>query len=169
MLYDKEIGHEIIRGSIDVICGGDPCQANSNARRHGKVPETPAGHFLRIVKEVYPRYVLRENPASVRKDAPWPWWRFAGHLEGMGYLVLPFKIRSCCVGGNYRGERLYLFAALPSANGAGLERYVREVLERADEGGQDAHFTGPVGGGVPHPEFVESLMGYQTGWTDLNL
>lgn len=100
---------------VDLICGGDPCQENSNARttHHCTAPSMGA-EFIGIVRSLRPQFVLRENPSAVRKDAPWPWWRFRSELEKIGYGVVPFRLRSCCLGGEHRRDRLWLFAALPN-------------------------------------------------------
>jgi site-specific DNA-cytosine methylase len=130
--------------SVDVIVGGDPCQRNSNAWRHGSGAESPASEFLRIVDELRPRVVVRENPSVVRKDAPWPWWRFRAGLERIGYGVLPLRLRACCVGSDHRRERLFLLAALPDSHGTGLERYECEELAGEVEGRQDPDASGPA-------------------------
>ena len=122
---------------VDVICGGDPCQRNSNAWRNGTGAESTASDFIRIVEQLRPRIVLRENPSVVRKDAPWPWWRFRMGLERLGYSVLPFRLRSCCTGADHRRERLYLLAELPDANRARLEGDERKELEGENERRQD--------------------------------
>jgi DNA (cytosine-5)-methyltransferase 1 len=116
----RDVGPELEH--VDVICGGDPCQANSNAgsvwkRQHADI----GGEFLRVVAACRPRIVLRENPSTVRPDAPWPWWRFRAGLEGLGYAVVPFRLRACCFGLDHRRDRLFLLAALPDAHGLGLE------------------------------------------------
>lgn len=132
--------------SVDVICGGDPCQENSNARRaHDTISPSLGDEFIRIVDEVRPRIVLRENPAAVRADAPWPWWRFRGGLESLGYTVLPFRLRACCTGADHRRERLFLLAELQNSNSPRLEGNEREELARAIEGGPDTNTPGPVG------------------------
>ena len=131
-------------GPVDVICGCDPCQENSNARRTADTRSPSLGaEFIRIVDELRPRIVVRENPATVRADAPWPWWRFRSELERLGYAVLPFRLRACCIGADFRRERLFLLAELQGAERAGLEGNVREVVARADDGRQDAHAAGP--------------------------
>ncbi len=117
---------------VDVICGGDPCQENSNARQaFDTTSPSLGGEFIRIVDELRPRIVLRENPSVVRADAPWPWFRFRAELERLGYAVLPFELRACCVGLDHKRERLFLLAALPDAGGTRLEGNEREELERA--------------------------------------
>jgi DNA (cytosine-5)-methyltransferase 1 len=127
---------------VDVIVGGDPCQRNSNAWRHGSGADSPADQFIRIVDELRPRIVVRENPSAVRTDAPWPWWRFSGELERLGYAVLPFRLRACCVGADHARDRLLLLAALPDADGSRLEGPKRQIVARADEG---RHYTDAAG------------------------
>ena len=128
---------------VDIIYGGDPCQRNSNAWRHGGGEPSPANHFIRLVKECRPPVVLRENPSRVRKDAPWPWWRFRNELEALDYGVLPFRLRACCVGADHQRERLFLLAALPDSDCEGLERNVSKILEDSIQGGQDADLARP--------------------------
>ncbi len=107
---------------VDMVVGGDPCQANSAAA--GPSPskaKSLGGEFVRVVDAIRPRLVLRENPSNVRKDAPWPWWRMRAALESLGYAVVPFRLRACCVGGDQQRERLFLFGELANANGNRLE------------------------------------------------
>lgn len=105
---------------VDLICGGDPCQGNSNAGSVFKRErEDLAVHFLRIVAEVRPRFVLRENPSVTRPGAAWPWQRFRDGLESLGYAVVPFRLRACCLGLHHERERLFLLAELPDAGRLG--------------------------------------------------
>lgn len=117
---------------VDIIVGGDPCQENSNARQRTGLESPSLGHeFIRVVTAVRPRIVLRENPSAVRSDAPWPWWRFRASLESLGYSVLPFRLRSCCFGGDSQRDRLFLLAELSDTVQKGLEGDVLKKLERA--------------------------------------
>lgn len=128
---------------VDVIVGGDPCQRNSNAWRYGAGFESPADHFIRLVDALRPRVVVRENPSAIRADAPWPWWRFRAELECLGYGVLPFRLRACCVGADHARDRLFLLAALSDAHGTRLEGDECEELADQNHGRYDAHATGP--------------------------
>ncbi len=120
------------RYEVDLICGGDPCQENSNARqRTGLSQKSLGGQFIRIINILRPRFVLRENPSAVRSDAPWPWFRFRSALESIGYIAVPFRLRSCCFGKDHKRERLFLFAVRADSMCAGLERNVFEEMERA--------------------------------------
>jgi DNA (cytosine-5)-methyltransferase 1 len=106
----RTVGAELER--VDLICGGDPCQENSRARRvHERTLAPSLGHeFIRVVAACRPRLVLRENPSRVRSDAPWPWWRFRSELERLGYMVLPFRLRTCCFGADGERDRLFMLA-----------------------------------------------------------
>lgn len=116
----------------DLICGGDPCQENSNARQ-GTGLEHPSlgGEFIRIVDAFRPWLVLRENPAVVRADAPWRWWRFRAALERLDYVVLPFRLRACCLGADHQRDRLFLLGERADAMQTGLQGAILEEMERA--------------------------------------
>lgn len=117
----------------DLIAGGDPCQENSAARGYGDCEQSSlGGEFIRVVDVLRPRLVLRENPTHTRRDAPWPWWRFRTALESLGYAVLPFRLRACCLGLEHRRDRLFLLAELADANRNRLERRQEPSSERRD-------------------------------------
>lgn len=152
----------------DFIVGGDPCQRNSNAWRHGTGDESLGGEFIRILDECRPRFVLRENPSVVRRDAPWSWQHFRSELERLGYIVLPFRLRACCVGAQHRRERLFLLGELQDTNESGLERNVGQVVARANIGRHDTYFARSDRGsatpqlrGKPHgvPHWKQRLIG----------
>lgn len=128
---------------VDLIVGGDPCQENSNSQRNGDC-RSPSlgGEFIRILDLLRPFYFLRENPAVVKKSAPWPWWRFRQEAERLNYAVLPFRLRACCVGADFRRERLFLLGELQGTERTRLERHVCEVMAGACEGRQDADSSG---------------------------
>jgi DNA (cytosine-5)-methyltransferase 1 len=130
--------------AVDIITGGDPCQENSNARRTADTTSPSLGsEFIRIVEELRPRIVVRENPSAVRADAPWPWWRFRSRLEALGYAVLPFRFRACCAGADFRRDRLFLLATLQSAERTRLERDVGQVVADENQGRYNSNLTGP--------------------------
>lgn len=112
---------------VECIIGGDPCQANSGAAGpSASRAESLGGEFLRIVDALRPRIVVRENPSHVKRDAPWPWWRFRTGLESLGYAVLPFRLRACCLGADHQRERLFLLAEDANAGRVGLEGWNRK-------------------------------------------
>ncbi|MDP0495071.1 MAG: DNA cytosine methyltransferase [Verrucomicrobiota bacterium JB024] len=145
------------RGLVDVVSGGDPCQANSNASRNGKAAVSLGGEFIRIVREVQPLLVVRENPYTVRADAPWPWWKFRDALGEIGYRSIIFKAGACCVGGHIPKVRAYIIA-VQGAQCAGLEGDVCGLLEEALQGRQDAHLARPDWGN-PAPRICGATDG----------
>ena len=126
-------------GFPDLIAGGDPCQDNSNACRSASaIKASPGYQFIRIVEQLMPSFVLRENPATVRADAPWPWYRFRSELERLDYVVIAFRFRACCVGAEFRRDRLFLFAEHAGAKRTGLEGNECQVMARAEAWRHDA-------------------------------
>ncbi|MBD2415885.1 DNA (cytosine-5-)-methyltransferase [Nostoc calcicola FACHB-389] len=59
-----DLGRALAKGEVDLVTGGPPCQPFSTAGKRGSVMD-PRGslfmHFIRIVKEVQPRFFLMEN------------------------------------------------------------------------------------------------------------
>jgi DNA (cytosine-5)-methyltransferase 1 len=59
-----KLGRDIHPGEIDLVTGGPPCQPFSTAGKRGSVMD-PRGSlfmdFIRIVKEIQPRFFLMEN------------------------------------------------------------------------------------------------------------
>lgn len=150
----------------DLLVGGDPCQGNSGAG-----PGTGAslgGEFLRVVALLRPIGVLRENPTHTRRDAPWPWWRFRSCLESLGYVVLPFRLRACCVGAIHQRDRLFLFGVDPDAYRHRLEGRKDVPTKRRNtesprlvsaEDWKSLLETGTFGSRAGLPEYVEQIRG----------
>lgn len=142
---------------VDVICGGDPCQANTIAA--GPSPskaESLGGEFIRVVDALRPRIVVRENPTRVRRDAPWPWFRFRDGLESLGYVVLPFRLRACCLGLDTRRDRLFLLAERSDANSDGLEGWHGQIAP-AVESEVVQTLVGPADG-----NHIRTMRGYRS-------
>lgn len=91
---------------VDVIAGGDPCQANSAAVTSPSQFQSLAEEFLECVRIVQPKFVFRENPIP-RNDAPWPFWKFEHGLTSIGYIAKTALVRACCVGADHRRARLF--------------------------------------------------------------
>ena len=149
---------------VDLVCGGDPCQGNSNAGSvHKREHEDFASHFLRVVDTVRPRFVLRENPSVTRPGASWPWQRFRAGLESLGYAVLPFRLRSCCVGLDHQRERLFLLAELPDPNGERLEGIDWQGIAAGHTGraccDRDGRPGGPAADRLPTPRLCRGADG----------
>lgn len=130
-------------GKVDFVSGGDPCQDNSNAcRSHGACQRSLADEFLRVISEIRPHIILRENPSTVRSDAPSKSDRFANELRKFGYVTARIKINACCMGADHRRSRLFVFATLQDTIGKRLEGNVCKKMEIAREWRSNADTTG---------------------------
>jgi len=126
MLVDNEANHEIIRGSIDVICGGYPCQPFSNAgKRSGAEDDRHLWpEMYRIIKAVRPRWVIAENVAghiSMGLDD------VLSDLETENYACWTFVIPACAVDAKHRRDRVWILAY---AINSGLERHTGNEPDR---------------------------------------
>ena len=131
------------RGLVDIITGGDPCQENSAAFQHGTVSvRSLGGEFIRVVGEVRPEYVMRENPARVRAEAPWPADRFAAELEALGYTTTCVEIRACCLGADHQRGRLWVLGRLDNSNSQ--RRKIRPGEESTNLSPGEQHATGSM-------------------------
>jgi len=109
ILIDRSINSEIYRGSIDVVCGGFPCQPFSVAgKQKGKEDDRHLWpEMLRIIKESKPAWVIGENVAGFVRMALDD---VQLDLENEGYTSQPFVIPACAVGGIHRRDRVWILA-----------------------------------------------------------
>ncbi len=95
--------------TIDVICGGFPCQPFSTA---GKQRGTEDDRYLwpemfRLIKEIRPTWVIGENVAGIIKMAL---DTVLSDLESIGYSTRPFNIPACAVGAPHQRKRIWIIA-----------------------------------------------------------
>lgn len=178
----RDVTAEAIRDkgvpSITVLSGGFPCQPHSLAgEREASNDERDLWpDYGRIVCEIEPRWVLAENVPGILSSES---GRFFGgilrDLAGMGYYAGWGIMRD---GATYRLTRLepvlkekgFSLLPRPTASmwkGASRKRYkgskhykgsfTQEALRTCE--------TDPL---YINPNYVELLMGFPTGWTDLS-
>jgi DNA (cytosine-5)-methyltransferase 1 len=139
--------------SIDLICGGYPCQPFSVAgkQRGANDPRHLWPEMLRLIREIRPRWVVCEN--------------VSGHIElGLdtvltdldqaGYTPTPFIIPACAVGAPHRRDRIWIVAytiglGLPGTLGSHGRQSAKELSAPALRWELPAPFT--IGGddGIP--------------------
>jgi len=95
--------------SIDVICGGFPCQPFSAAgKRRGKNDERHLWpEMFRLIQECNPKWVIGENVPGIINmgiDA------VLSDLESSGYETETFIIPACAVNAPHRRDRVWIVA-----------------------------------------------------------
>lgn len=100
-------------GAVDLVCGGYPCQGESNAGKKlgSEDHRWLAPEMCRVIRESRPSWVICEN---VRGHVRRGFDSVAAQLEVDGFTVWPFIIPACAVAAEHHRERLWIVAHSPS-------------------------------------------------------
>lgn len=97
-------------GSVQLICGGFPCQDISTAGKGAGIDGERSGlwaEMYRLVRELRPDWVLAENvPALRTRGAD----RVLGDLEAAGYSCWPLVVGADDIGAPHRRKRVWIVA-----------------------------------------------------------
>lgn len=93
------------KGTVDLVSGGFPCQAFSNAARGRNIAEKDLwGEMFRIVREVDPTFVFAENVSEK------PIKKAKEDLESIGYKCEYIKLSAKDLGADHIRNRYWLLA-----------------------------------------------------------
>lgn len=109
----KEFDGTKFRGTIDIVCGGFPCQPYSLAgKRQGKDDDRHLWpQMLRVIREVQPTWVIGENvPGLVNWSKGVVFEEVQSDLEAEGYEVQSFILPAAGVGAPHRRDRVWIVA-----------------------------------------------------------
>jgi DNA (cytosine-5)-methyltransferase 1 len=131
----KGVTCDSITEHVDCIAGGFPCQDISLAGPRGGISASRSGlwsEFLRLIREIRPRFVLVENVAALLvpadDDGPAPIARVLSDLAGVGFDAEWSVLSACALGTTHMRRRVFVVAY---ANGVdGWER-IRDSVARA--------------------------------------
>lgn len=126
----KEIFETEFPEKVDVICGGFPCQPFSTAgKRKGEQDERHLWpEFIRIIREVRPRWVIAENvPGLLTIDSGGPFGRILWSLASCGYSFEWDTISAASVGALHPRNRIIIVA---HANGDGEGKLPGTIPEK---------------------------------------
>ena len=101
------------RGSIDVVCGGFPCQPFSVAGKRRGADDDRAlwPEMLRVIRESQPTWVIGENVTGIIEMEL---NTVLSDLESEGYLCQTFVIPACAVDARHRRDRVWVIAMADS-------------------------------------------------------
>lgn len=148
--------------SVDVICGGFPCQDISSAGLRMGIDGARSGlwsEYARLIGELRPRFVIVENVADLcirGLD------RVLGDLAALGYDAQWDCVPAYAVGAPHRRDRLWLVAypeceRLPSGF---FQRAGAAAIEFATNGrGRFGYPIGPAWDGEPEIAMIYVLGG----------
>jgi DNA (cytosine-5)-methyltransferase 1 len=97
------------RGSVELVCGGFPCQPFSVAGKQLGAEDDRAlwPEMLRVIREVAPRWVIGENVSGI---IPMELDKVLSDLEGEGYTCWTFVLPACAVDAHHRRDRVWVIA-----------------------------------------------------------
>ena len=97
------------RGSVELVCGGFPCQPFSVAGKQLGAEDDRAlwPEMLRVIREVAPRWVIGENVSGI---IPMELDTVLSDLEGEGYTCRTFVLPACAVDAPHRRDRVWIVA-----------------------------------------------------------
>lgn len=119
-----------LRGGVDVLTGGFPCQPFSLA---GKRKGTDDNRYLwpemlRAIRELAPRWVVGENVFGI---VNWSdglvFEQVCADLEAEGYEVQPFIIPACAVDAPHRRDRVWFVAHRRDAEDIFRDGFFRDL------------------------------------------
>jgi len=127
--------------SVDVICGGFPCQDISNAGSKAGITGERSGlwkEYARLIGEIRPKFVIVENVSALLGRGL---ERVLGDLAQVGYDAEWHCIPASAVGAPHRRDRIWI-VAYPQSIGFQRRGYIAkcEGIDGAD--GKANKFTG---------------------------
>jgi DNA (cytosine-5)-methyltransferase 1 len=118
----KQVGGRVLR-SVDVVCGGFPCQDVSAAGRRAGLSGERSGLWFdaaRVIGELLPRAVIIENVAS---GASLWLCEVRSGLRELGYRTVAYRVLASDVGAPHKRARVFVcgYRSLADAASAGRE------------------------------------------------
>jgi DNA (cytosine-5)-methyltransferase 1 len=149
----KTLTAKDIHDTVDVICGGFPCQDISVAGRGAGLAGARSGlwyEYRRLIQEIRPRYVIIENVAALRSrglDA------VLRSLAEIGYDAQWHCIPASALGAPHQRDRIWLvaYAERDGCISAEIAGGAEEAVRKEPTGAHDA-FDAARTGGLPTTE-----------------
>ena len=127
----EELDGRKYRGTIQLVCGGAPCQPYSVAgEQRGKEDDRALWpEMFRIIREVEPSWVIFENvPGIINMELD----NCLSSMENSGFSCQSFVVPACAVDAKHRRDRVWVVADSSSSRQPGQG-------EHEHPGNQEAH------------------------------
>ena len=127
-------------GTIDVICGGFPCQDLSFAGKGAGLTGARSGlwwEFHRLIKEIKPSWVIIENVAALRSRGL---DKVLGSLAEIGYDAEWHCVPASAVGAPHQRDRVWIIAYPNHAGSRTPEHGVDQDGQTLEQERQDKSF-----------------------------
>lgn len=124
------------RPAVDVVCGGYPCPAFSQAARGRNVAPNLWPHMRDVIDAVRPRYVLLENVAAHLGRG---FSRVLADLDELGFDAEWSVVTACSVGATHARRRLFV-VAYPHRSGEPVFPVDGEVAWMSEASGDRRHW-----------------------------
>lgn len=109
----KTFGKDVFNETVDLVCGGFPCQPFSVAGRRKGTDDNRYlwPEMLRVIRDFKPTWVVAENVRGILSiDGGMVFEQVCLDLENEGYQVQPFVIPACSVNAPHRRDRVWIIA-----------------------------------------------------------
>ena len=154
--------------SVDVICGGFPCQDISHAGKGAGLAGERSGlwyEFHRLIEEIKPRYAIIENVSALRSrglDA------VLGSLAAIGYDAEWHCIPASAVGAPHRRDRIWITAYRNADNESQSIIAIDDEASRMQGDVADANSSLEANGGKCS-DFASQSIGWRNDGTRGNI
>jgi DNA (cytosine-5)-methyltransferase 1 len=110
----RELDGKQFRGTVDVVCGGSPCQDFSQAGTQEGVNGERSGLYremLRIISECRPKYWIFENVPGLLTGEQGRWFgQFLYDLAKIGYDAEWHCVSASYIGAPHQRDRIWVIA-----------------------------------------------------------
>ena len=131
----RELDGTEYRGTVDVVCGGFPCQDLSNAGKKAGITGERSSLYremLRIISECLPRYAIFENVSALLTGDSGRWFaQFLYDLAEIGYDAEWHCIPASELGAHHHRDRVWIIA-YPNNDGQFATKEREGTEERGD-------------------------------------
>ena len=174
----RELDGKQYRGSVDVVCGGFPCQDLSQAGKQAGFSGERSSLYremLRIISECLPRYAIFENVTGLLTGESGRWFgQFLYDLASIGYDAEWHCISASFLGAPHHRDRVWVVAYPNAVDGPKWFYTISpQMVEKRMKDGRQlmlAHCMVRHLGrtGKLNPEFPSLMMGFPLGYTDVS-